>query len=304
MSVRVHSPQMNRTHSADGSDIYRGIRGELFTEFLYEILTLTNLKDEYLAVLLDKSALEMYDKVFTHKTADINNNYEFLEFVGDTTLNKAIAWYLARRFPQLNCASGVKVLTRLKINLISKKSFASFARKLCFWNFISADRETRDTRVEKTLEDVFEAFFGATELLIDDRIRIGAGYHVCYNVIGALLDQTDIDLDYNTLFDAKTRLKEVFDFFQHKIGILKYKTTKVERIHHVSVYRCFQGKEICIGTGKAPLKSDAQQVAAENGIQSLAKLQFVKPISDDYFKFGCNYSQLVSRTRPNLPDNI
>lgn len=290
----------NNTHTTSPYPIYKGIRGELFTEFLYEILTLTNLKDEYLAVLLDKSALELYDKVFTHKTADQNNNYEFLEFVGDTTLNKAIAWYLARRFPQLNCASGVKVLTRMKINLISKRSFASFAKKLCFWSFISADSETRETRMEKTLEDVFEAFFGATELLIDDRIRLGAGYHVCYNIISSLLDDTEISLDYELLFDAKTRLKEIFDFFQADIGTLKYQTQKVDRLHHVSVYRIFGKQKICIGTGKAPLKSDAQQVAAEAGIRTLRKQKFVKPISNDYFKFGCNYSDLVSRTRAEI----
>jgi dsRNA-specific ribonuclease len=265
-------------------EIYKGIRGEKFTYFLKQVLSLSNLNPQYYDILLDKESLELYDRVFTHKTADENNNYEHLEFLGDTTLNKAVAWYLSRRFPQLNCPEGVKVLTRLKINLISKKSFASFAKQLHFWNFVSADMEVRTMKMDKTLEDVFEAFFGATELIIDTRIQMGAGYSICYNIVEYLLDSRNISLKYNHLFDSKTRLKEIFDYFGDDLGVLKYQTEKVERIHYVKVLllRNNGNSTKILGEGSAPLKADAQQRASAQAIHALGRMGYVKPLSDGY----------------------
>jgi len=264
-------------------EIYRGIRGDKFIYFLGQVLSLSNLNQQYYSVLLDKESVQLYDQAFTHRTADPVNNYEYLEFLGDTTLNKSIAWYLSRRFPQLNCPEGVKVLTRLKINLISKKSFAEFAKQLSFWNFVSADSETRSMKMDKTLEDVFEAFFGATESIIDSRIQLGAGYSICYNIIEKLLDSRDISLKYDHLFDAKTRLKEIFDHFGEKIGTLKYETDKVDRIHYVKAILLPLNK--VIGEGSAPLKADAQQRASEKSIRTLRNMGFVKPLSDGYKMF-------------------
>lgn len=269
-------------------EIYNGIRGERFVYFLQQVLSLSNLNKQYYDILLDKESLIMYDQVFTHKTANPDNNYEYLEFLGDTTLNKSIAWYLSRRFPQLKCPQGVKVLTRLKINLISKRSFASFAKQLHFWDFVSADMDVRSMKMDKTLEDVFEAFFGATELIIDSRIQMGAGYLICYNIVKHLLDSRDISLKYEHLFDAKTRLKEIFDHFSDKLGELKYDTKKVDRIHHVTaklVKSSSFEKDHFLGYGSAPLKADAQQRAATEAIATLELMGFVKPLSDSYALF-------------------
>lgn len=276
------------------AEIYRGVRGDKFKYFLRQVLSLSNLKPNYYNVLLDKEGLELYNKVFTHKSADADNNYEYLEFLGDTTLNKSIAWYLTRKFPHLKCPAGVKVLTRLKINLIQKRTFARFAKKFSFWPFVSADDETRSTKMDKTLEDVFESFFGATETLIDERIRIGAGYSVCYNIISKILDDHHISLKYDDLFDAKTRLKELFDHFGEDFGELEYHTEKIERIHHVIAYRTVYEKsvnkasrrniisKITLGSGSSPLKADAQQKAAEESIRILHGLGYSKPLHQDY----------------------
>ena len=266
--------------------IFKGVRGPKFVFFLRQILSLSNLNEQYFDVLLDKEGILMYERAFSHRTADENNNYEYLEFLGDTTLNKSIAWYLSRRFPQLNCCKGVKVLTRLKINLISKKSFASFAKQLKFWDFVSASEDTRAMKMDKTLEDVFEAFFGATELLIDERIQLGAGYAICYSMIANLLNTRRISLKYEQLFDSKTRLKEIFDHFGSKLGVHKYDTQKVDRMHHVKVILCkLQAKQQVLGEGSAPLKADAQQRASEQAIHTLKNMGFVKMVSDEYKLF-------------------
>jgi dsRNA-specific ribonuclease len=205
-----------------------------------------------------------------------------LEFLGDTTLNKSIAWYLSRKFPHLCCPSGVKILTRLKINLISKRSFARFAKNLHFWNFVSCDMETRQNKMDKTLEDVFEAFFGAIESILDERITPGVGYSICYNIISYLLDRTPISLKYEDLFDSKTRLKEIFDFHKNgalePIGELIYKHEKVDRMFYVSVYR----NDTLMGQGVSTLKIDAQQKSAEIAIKYLKSIGYIKPLGADY----------------------
>jgi dsRNA-specific ribonuclease len=259
-------------------EIYIGIRGDKFKYFIKQVLSLANINEHFFNVLIDEEGLKLYDRVFTHSSADLCNNYEYLEFLGDTTLNKSIAWYLARRFDRFACSDGVQALTRLKINLISKRSFAGFAKRLSFWEFITASNEIRGTQMDKTLEDVFEAFFGATEVLIDSRIRQGAGYSVCYAIIANILDTMDISLRYEDLFDSKTRLKEVFDFFGvSKIGVLVYDTEKIDRIHKVKAIRRFQGTDTVLGEGSSSLKVDAQQKAANLSFAKLDRIGFTKP---------------------------
>lgn len=267
------------------TEIYKGIRGPKFNYFLKQILSLSNLSNEYYEVLLDKEGLNLYDQAFTHKSADPVYNYEFFEFLGDTTLNKIIAWYLSRRFTQLNCPEGVKVLTRLKINLISKHSFVDFAKQLHFWDFVSADMDVRSTKMDKTLEDVFEAFFGVTELLIDSKIYQGAGYAKCYTIIEKLMDNRDISLKYDDLFDAKTRLKELFDFFGNNLGVLSYESIKLERIHHVKAFLTTRNGKQVIGEGTGSLKAIAEQKASTQAIDYLNRVGFVKPVSEGYKMF-------------------
>ena len=277
---------MYNSSKMSSSKLYYGIRGIRFKQFLTHVLTLGKLKEQYIDVLLSQEGLQLYEKVFTHSTAHSDNNYEFLEFLGDTTLNKAIAWYLFDRFPHLNCSNGVKVITRLKINLISKKSFAGFAKQLHFWDFVSADTDIRTNKMDKTLEDVFEAFFGATEFLIDKVIRHGCGYSICYNIIKAILDTTHITLKYEEIFDSKTRLKELFDYFgSDRIGTLKYTCQKNDRIHYVNAIQEYNGHEKKIGSGYAGLKNQAQQYAATQGLVYFKRKGMIKPLPEGYKEF-------------------
>lgn len=267
-------------------ELYRGIRGSKFQYFIRQILSLSNVSSEYYTVLLDKESINLYDQAFTHKTFSDTHNYEFFEFLGDTTLNKIIAWYLSRRFPQLNCPEGVKVLTRLKINLISKKSFVEFAKQLHFWDFISADMDIRTNKMDKTLEDVFEAFFGVTELIVDTRIRRGAGYSICYNILEKLMDKRNISLNYEDLFDAKTRLKELFDFYGETLGKLHYTNDKVERIQFVKIFLIRPTHEkILLGEGSGALKAHAEQKASTEALETLKKIGYTKPLSEGYKMF-------------------
>jgi dsRNA-specific ribonuclease len=262
--------------------IHYAPRDKRFDNFIRNILKLSNLTKKQISDLVDKNIL-LYEQVFTHKSANENINYEIYEFLGDTTVNKAIAWYLTRRYPQLACPKGVKILTRLKINLVSKKSFSILAKRLYFWNFVTASEEERQNRMNKILEDVFEAFFGLTEYLVDTDIQFGLGYAICYNIIHHLMEQENISLKYEDLFDAKTRLKEIFDYFKENIGILKY--TSIRDIEakkfFTKIFRIHEGVEYFLSEGEGPLKLTSEQFAAESAIQILKIQGFIRPLSDD-----------------------
>lgn len=202
----------------NGEQPYHGVRGKAFEDMLVRVLKMGKIKQKYIDKLLEEG-LSIYEQIFTHPSIDETNNYEFYEIMGDATINKAVVWYISRRFPQLNCPDGVKIIARLKINMVSKENFSKLAEKLGFWEYISATEQYRYSEMKPILEDVFEAFFGATEQILDTHIKYGVGYAICYQILETLFNEIDISLNYNDLYDAKTRLKELFDHIRSRAKI-------------------------------------------------------------------------------------
>lgn len=194
--------------------IIYGDRTENFKTFLSKLLIRASLSKSVVDSILNDSVIyTMYKNCFTHRCVDAKNNYEYFELIGDVTCNKIIVWYLQQKFPFLCNSEGVKILARLRINLVSKLTFSNWARKLGFEPFISYDLETKTKQENSVLEDTFEAFVGCTELVIDKKIRGYSANYFCYNFLEMLLDEEDIQLSYKSLYDAITRLKETFDYF-------------------------------------------------------------------------------------------
>jgi len=246
------------------------------------------LKPKYIDILTNESAMKYYGYAFTAASADSLNNYERFEQIGDVSANKFIVWYAYRRFPQLDCTSGVKVVARLRINYGAKETFAPLAEKLGFWDYISAASEGtkkntkyRDRHKKDLLEDTFEAFIGCTEYLLDKGYRTGVGYAIVYDILKSIFDDLDISLRFEDLFDAKTRLKETFDMFQ-ELGELVYLDTRQEAQDNrytqtiSTVYQVARGADkhmkfpgrgwIKLGEGISSRKGDAEQQAAENAL--------------------------------------
>ena len=220
-----------------------GIRGEKFKKFIIDLLLISGVKSKYVDEMTTDDKIVLYENAFTNKDYDNTNNYEFMELLGDVTCNKIIVWYLKKRFPILNNTDGVKVMARLRINLVSGKHFASIARQLGFLPYISYTSETmNEKQLNSVLEDVLEAFIGVTESIIDDKYE-GLGYKVCYQIFEKILDKEYISLSYNDLYDPITRLKETFDYYNSESlkgncpfiwGQMKWVVSKTEEgQHHV-----------------------------------------------------------------------
>jgi dsRNA-specific ribonuclease len=272
--------------SSDETIIYYGSRKADFKNMIISLLNKGKLKKKYHTLLTNEESMKIFSTVFTSTSADENNNYEVYEQLGDITVNKFIICYMYKRFPKLHCTKGVKVVARLRINYGSKQSFANIAETLGFWSFITASEEERNRNKKPLLEDTLEAFFGAVEYIIDNNTLHGVGYAVVYSILSVIFDEIDISLKYENLYDAKTRLKELFDFYGEKIGTMKYVDSKnEEKITKSTVFQIFRNTEIVMGEGYASLKADAQQKAANYALQYLKKKGFEKPIPEIYKYF-------------------
>jgi dsRNA-specific ribonuclease len=285
--------------------IYLGNRGVAFKKLIEGLLKKGNIKQKYLDILTTPESMDVYASAFTSEQVDENNNYQVYEQLGDLTGNKFIVWYIYKRFPQLKCAEGVKVAARLRINLGSKNSFCSIAEEHGFWDFISATNELRQRKKKPLLEDVFEAFLGATETLLDEHTRVGVGYACVYKILGAIFDEMPISLRYEDLYDAKTRLKELFDIHADKLGPLRYEEKREELVAYSMIYRLDGAKydtrqdgtvnmnsvigkykKVLIGKGSAALKADAEQVAAADALKNLAAQGYIKHAPSIYARFA------------------
>lgn len=291
------------------SDFYTGSRGSDFVDLISGLLSRGKLKPKYISLLTNEESMKAYSTAFTAYSFDPINNYERFEQLGDVTANKFIVWYAYKRFPQLDCTEGVKVVARLRINYGATKIFSSIGEELGFWPFISAEingtdhnKKYRNRHMKQLLEDVFEAFIGCTEWLLDKAFRTGVGYAIVYDILLDIFDNRHMSIAYEDLYDSKTRLKETFDMKKGTIGTWAYTEEKkcsdpesictheikksmcaeCIKINALNVSRVYQIPEgvsnekynkgwILIGTGIASKKIDAEQIAAEEGIVFLKK---------------------------------
>ena len=270
--------------------IIYGSRDQDFKDTIINVISKGNMKDKYKQWLLSPESLLIFNDVFTSNTANVLKNYEVYEQLGDITVNKFIVWYMYKRFPQLNCAQGVKIVARLRINYCSKQSFAQIAESLGFWPFITASEEERSHNKKPLLEDTLEAFFGAVEFIIYKHTLTGVGYAVAFDILESIFNNLYISLKYEDLYDAKTRLKELFDFCGDKLGSIKYEDERniEDKVTVSSVYQTTpQNNRIKIGEGVASLKADAQQKAASKAIGFLKSKGFHKPVPEIYNSLKC-----------------
>jgi hypothetical protein len=274
-----------------------GERGQPFKSFIEQLLNRSLLKKKYIDFLTSDDSMKLYSDAFTHISIDTDRNYEYLEILGDVTCNKSIVWYIKERFPQLQNSEGVKVIARLRINLVSKKNFAMIAERLGFIDFISCEKEIKEQKGKSLLEDVFEAFFGATELLIDGMLGSGSGYGICYRILKSILNELPISLKYEDLYDPITRLKETFDFYRQQVpgrqcnliwGNMLWENVKTESGQIVNLYqhdKLTNRKKLLITT-EAPLLDEAKQQAASKYLQVLSEYGFKRPIPEYYARIN------------------
>ena len=168
----------------------------------------------------------------------------------------------------------------------------------------SATKDLRQRKMKDLMEDVFEAFLGATEYILDTRLIEGLGYSVVFDILTGIFNDMDISLRYEDLYDSKTRLKELFDMYENTLGPLVYKENKIDGgITYSTAYRVsggqyetrrdgtinrkkiIGGKYVEIGKGSATLKADSQQLAATAALHNLSQQGYIKQPPKIYRQF-------------------
>ncbi len=187
-------------------------------EFIRRVFSKSKIDPKYMSVLTNHKALTIYKAAFTSNTVDPDNNYELYEYMGDVAANAAVVMYFYEAFPQLRCPRSINILNRLKIVHVSRESFSKIADDLEFFQHISYDADVAAEKPilkksrDALLEDVFEAFVGATEIILINAFGlVGVASQIIYNFIKPIFDAKAISFAPEDLYDAKTRLKELFE---------------------------------------------------------------------------------------------
>ncbi len=254
-------------------ELVQGDRSERFKQAISTLLSKSDIRKNTISKLLSPENMECYSMAFTHVSFDANNNYEYYELIGDSIVNNCIVLFLKNKFPILTSPKYIRIISRLKNLLQSKKSFSDIMKELDLWDFVSASLSMKTTRKKRISEDVFEAFFGLTFLLCEKHYNdSGIAFKICYKITNNMFDNVKISLRYEDVFDAKSRLKELFDNLKH-LGKLEYSNRSElvngSTIHHVSILAINNGSRQCIGQSSGPLLIDAQQVASSRALSHL-----------------------------------
>ncbi len=252
-----------------------------FKNFIINLLHISKVPQQLIDQLTNNKSMIFWTNAFTAPSYSANN-YEFYELLGDSTLNCCIVFYLKTLFPQLCNALGVKYLSRLKIDYVSKSKFSSYASKLNFDQFIRCGLEDRSNgKVKRSLaEDCLESFAGCLMTLCD-QIEHHSGYKYCYNFIENILNREKISLNQEDLFDPKSRLKELFDVLKNHELIYKHNVSKcaVKRQTTFTTQiwvKSPDGSEFLSAQGVEFTKKTSEQIAAKCAIEDLKKRKIFK----------------------------
>jgi ribonuclease-3 len=294
-SIGIFKEKVEKMKYIDERMIYKAPRDIHFVNFISNLLkTVYFLKD----LELDQDDISIFAKAFTHPDVS-KDNYEFLETLGDNTNNKCVLWYLSNRFPQLNCPDGIDIITKLKINIIKTESFSAFAEELSFFNYISLYKKEQLGNWERKeiLEDVFEAFFAAVEIVVNKKYKYGMGYIACYKLMSIILDTKEYNIQYTDIVSAKTRLKELFD--SRKEIKIKYLTNSFIQ-QNDKIYTSFILESRLIGVdtysqykkignpsifGEGNTDKQAEEDVSKKAIEYYKSMNIIKHIPKEYLKF-------------------
>ncbi|RUR13358.1 ribonuclease III [Legionella sp. km772] len=190
-----------------------------------------------------------------------SENYERLEFLGDSILSFVIANELFNKFPLLSEGE----LSRLRSFLVKGEMLAEIAKELNLGTFLflgQGELKSGGFRRASILADALEAIFAA--------IFLDSGINEAQTVILALyrsrLDSADLSY---CLKDPKTQLQEFLQAAKHPLP--EYTLTKVEGEEHDQIFyvSCKVPGIDKIAYGEGTNRRKAEQISAKSLLKQL-----------------------------------
>lgn len=207
----------------------------------------------------------LFNRAFSHKSFtneqgwSHNEQYEKLEFFGDSVLGLVINEYLFKSFPDYEEGD----LSKIKSACVSEPSLAEAAKSIDLGALILIGRgETRGAGTERPslLADVFEAVIGAVYL--DQGLPTARKF-----VLSFLKDSVHALSDEDATGDHKSYFQEIV---QKDRGLRPHytvmKSSGPDHSRKFKIAVTIGGKRWGIGEGKS--KKEAEQDAAEKGLKA------------------------------------
>ncbi|MDR1240467.1 MAG: ribonuclease III [Oscillospiraceae bacterium] len=203
---------------------------------------------------------------FTHSSYanEFNvENYERLEFLGDSVLGMVTSEYIFSKFPKFPEGK----LTKLRSYLVCEKTLKSFSRKINAGRFLllsKGEERNGGRKRDSILADVFESLVAA--VFIDGGIE--SVKKLVLNFISEQLNHLD-----ECTFDYKSEIQERNQALNN--GVISYVLVNEVGPDHnkkFTVELKINGKSI--GTGTASSKKESEQLAAKNALRSLENKDF------------------------------
>lgn len=230
-------------------------------------------KDKNLSDLLYKldipfKDINLYNEAFTHKSfsneyflksqkTSYINDYDRLEFLGDSVLYSVVSNYLFLRHP--NFSSGE--LSQRRKFLIEGSTLTTFATIFHFEDYIlySEGEINNKEHHKKVLEDVFEAFIGA--ICLDLGYEFAKSYII--KIIEPYYNENEISSateDYKSMLQSRIekKLKKLPDY--ECVFISKDKTNPIFTV-------VCKLEDVIIGEGQGHTKKEAQKNAAKDALE-------------------------------------
>jgi ribonuclease-3 len=206
---------------------------------------------------------------FAFEQAQIDNNNEILEFLGDAVLDLVIGHTLCVRFPEMREGE----LTRLRSSLVNETHLAVMARELALGDFLclgKGEDASNGRNKSSILSCAYEALIGA---IFEDSDYPTVQSLIARFFIPAMAAKKEELL----MADAKSRLQEAL---QEKFNEApSYRIDLEEGPSHQKVFTVsvlFKGD--ALGTGTGGSKKEAEQRAAAATLEMLADV--IKKFSD------------------------
>jgi len=185
----------------------------------------------------------------THKSYNLINNYEKLEFLGDRVLGLVISNKLIELYPN----EKVGILDKKLASLVNKNKCFQVGDKLNLKEFILIGNKSEKKNIEnKIISDCCEAIIGA--------IYIEKGYNYSKNFILNIWKEF-IDESKVTLIDAKTKLQE--HSLKHYKLLPIYKLISNTGPRHKPIFKVsvkLKNSILVVANGSS--KKEAEQLAA------------------------------------------
>ncbi|MFV0393672.1 MAG: ribonuclease III [Coprobacillaceae bacterium] len=213
--------------------------------------------------------INIYTEAFTHPSYANEKggkvkHYERLEFLGDAVLQYHVSMHLYKLYTKIPEGQ----LTTLRSKLVREESLARFARELELGNLIylgAGERHNGGRERDSVLANVFEAMIGA--------ISYDCGGTYVEEILTKTIYKHVEDVNRDDITDYKTTLQELIQADQRKTvtyQLLSSTGPSNAPIFEVAVIM----DDMILGKGKGSSKKRAEQQAAKEALDKMAKTDF------------------------------